>query len=243
MEVANLHHLALKSGPLGAALERAKGKGIAGVLGALGALAEDATGRRLIDAFARFRDEPEGVLVAIVDRPAAYLERWDKVARGRRVVGIAANDAHENIDVAGVKLDPYARSLRLVCTHLLAATNDERGIRAALERGRAYVAFEVFGDPRGFSFSARDGAGGTALRMGEESAFQSGLTLVARSPRRASIRLFRDGREVAREDDATELRAPAKAPGVFRVEVTVERRGREVPWIISNPIYLREDRT
>lgn len=48
------------------------------------------------------RDYPDLVLRLIHRRPAALLRRWDEVARhGRRITGIAGNDAHQNSGLQG----------------------------------------------------------------------------------------------------------------------------------------------
>ncbi|MBT3256203.1 MAG: hypothetical protein HN366_07085 [Deltaproteobacteria bacterium] len=80
--------------------------------------------------------------------------------------------------------------------------------------------------------------GGPTLEMGEERAFQPG-TLFVETPHKGEIRLFRNGKLLARRTGSRFSRAIDR-PGVYRVEV---RRGVPFfglrPWIFSNPIYLR----
>ena len=59
---------------------------------------------------------------------------------------VAGNDAHQNVDFLGVKLDPYERSLGFVTTHILATELTEAAILEALREGRTYVQFEILGD-------------------------------------------------------------------------------------------------
>jgi hypothetical protein len=55
-------------------------------------------------------------------------------------------------------------------------------------------------------------------------------------------RLLRDGEVIVRSE-APEISFPAEKPGIYRIEVYLQGRSplaRDFPWIISNPIYLRE---
>ncbi len=240
MEVYNLHYDALKDGPLGAALERAKGKrSLTALADVLATLEKDPGAKRVLDALSEVTDDPEAPLLAFLDRPSLYLERWDRLGKTRRVPGVAGNDSHENIKIGGATLDPYARTLRLVDTHLLARGREAADVREALLAGRAYVAFEAFGDSFGFAFHAEDSKTGRVIAaMGEELVLTGETDLVAQAPPGGTIRILRDGVVVA-EEQGQELVARVAHPGVYRVEVSVTRRGRALPWIIGNPIYLR----
>lgn len=68
--------------------------------------------------------------------------------------------------VVRIDFDPYVRSLRNVCTHVLAPELTESAIRDALRAGRAYVAHDWMADPTGFRFIVRGDAGreGTGSR-------------------------------------------------------------------------------
>jgi hypothetical protein len=67
-------------------------------------------------------------------------------------------------------------------------------------------------------------------------------TLRAQVPRDASLRLLRDGAEIAAVEGRV-LEQRVEEPGVYRVEALRRRHGRERTWIMSNPIYLRGTRT
>jgi hypothetical protein len=240
MEVWNLHYATLKDGPLGEAIEGAKAeKGLGKLAKILDALSANPDAKRVLAAFDRLSDEPEGMLLELVRRPRAYLSRWDELGKRRRVPGVAGNDSHENVKIGDTQLDPYERTLRVVDTHLFARDAEAKSIREALLEGRGYVAHEVFGESYGFTFFARDASGETRAVLGEEVQGGLPLTLVARAPAGGTIRLLRDG-ETVKEVAGTELVFEARVGGVYRVEVDVERRGRTFPWITSNPIYLRE---
>jgi hypothetical protein len=73
--------------------------------------------------------------------------------------------------------------------------------------------------------------------MGGEAA-AGRRTLRARTPLAASLRLLRDGQELAAAE-GTSLDMEVEEPGVYRVEARRHAKGRERTWILSNPVYLR----
>jgi len=174
--------------------------------------------------------------------PAQNISEWDRLGARRRVVGIAGIDAHQiGIRVAGhvpIRLMSYARSFRYLHTHVLCeelptgdVEHDRDQVYDALRAGRCYMAVDSLAPARGFSFGA-DG-----LPMGAE-ARASEITLRARTPRPAALRLLKDGTEISRVDGAS-LEHTVSEPGVYRVEALLTAYGRERTWILSNPVYLR----
>jgi hypothetical protein len=169
---------------------------------------------------------------------------WDRLCRSRRVVAIGGLDAHQiGVRFRGrvpLRLMGYARSFRQLRTHVMCTalpsgslSEDRELVYDAMREGRCYIAVDSLAPARGFSFWA-DGN----VPMGAEAAFD-GQSLHVRLPRPASeLRLLRDGAVIAAVDGAS-LDAEASAPGVYRVEARLPYRGRELTWILSNPIYLR----
>lgn len=89
------------------------------------------------------RKDPAEAFLEILERPSENLRRWDELNGRRRVTGVAGNDAHQNVRLGGVQLDPYDVALGFVTTHVLAEELTEEAILRALREGRAYVAFEL----------------------------------------------------------------------------------------------------
>ena len=62
-------------------------------------------------------------------------------------------------------------------------------------------------------------------------------------PFAVEIHLLRDGKVVLRSEGPA-ISFPCERPGVYRIEIYL-RGGtplsRDFPWIISNPIYIREE--
>ena len=151
---------------------------------------------------------------------------------------------HQPGDIlARVDLDPYHRSFRNVCTHILAPELSEQAIREALRNGHAYVCHDWMCDPTGFaleSLSAAASGSTPASRaiMGDEVKLEQGNRLLARFPVSCHVRLLKGGKVVA-EQWGESLEHAVTTPGVYRVEGWLDVGGEERGWVYSNPIYVR----
>ena len=169
---------------------------------------------------------PTAALRSLVERPDANLADWDRRLRQRAVSGVSAADRHFHWYL------PFVGVERITSTHVLAPALTEKDLLDALRAGRAYVAFECFGDATGFDFHVVTPEG--RREMGETvAALGARLHVHVSAPARVDV--FRDGDLwVTRGGEGAMEFAPPGA-GVYRVEVY--RDGR--PWILSNPVYLR----
>jgi hypothetical protein len=140
--------------------------------------------------------------------------------------------------LARLDFDPYYRSFRNSSTHVLAPRLDEATIRAALKAGRAFVSHDWMCDATGFRFEAVDARGKSVGEMGDEVKRTDGLTLTARLPIPAYIRLLRGGREVAKSEGTAEFSYEVKEPGAHRLEAWLKLDGEWRPWIFANPVYV-----
>jgi hypothetical protein len=188
---------------------------------------------------------PRYALLGSLASPAATLARWDALLAERDVAGIAGADAHSRVPLGGRRswrFPSYQSLFEVVRTHVLLerplsgdAGSDGRAVLSALARGRAYVALDALARADSFSFTAvaRDGR---RFTMGDTVAPEGGLELrvAGPMPRGARIVLLRDGREVASAGGT--LVAAESQSGVYRVEVRVP--GWQIPWVVSNPIYV-----
>jgi hypothetical protein len=186
-------------------------------------------------------------------RPTENLRRWDDaiVKSNRKLVATAGNDAHSNVGLSlndasgkqwlGIKLDPYERSFRTVRTHVLIKKDKALSAESLLEAialGHCYVSFDIFGDAKGFSFTA---SGTQQKILGDEIEFANGLSLQAGAPLNSRFMLIRDGSPIDQKT-GTGADFPISGAGVYRVEVYLDSLPAPVkgqPWIISNPIYVR----
>ena len=197
---------------------------------------------------------PELMFANFFARPAENLKRWDDAisTSNRKLTALAGNDAHSNVGVSvndaagqqwlGVKLDPYERSFRAVRTHVLVKKDkglSRESLLAAIAAGHCFVSFDIFGDAKGFSFTA---AGAEPQKiLGDEIDLANGLSLNARAPLNSRFTLLRDG-TVIDQKSGTTADFPIAATGAYRVEAYLDSLPALVkgqPWIISNPIYVR----
>ncbi len=80
--------------------------------------------------------------------------------------------------------------------------------------------------------------------MGDEIALSTagGVNLKAAAPMPARFVVFKNGDQVFEVRDTVEINFAAKETGAYRTEVYLEQLGEpfdKMPWIISNPIYVR----
>lgn len=192
----------------------------------------------------------------------------------QRLAVTGGTDAHQNVfptDASdGERIDSYRRMLRWFNNRLLVAgelTPDSA--REALLEGRNHIAFEVFGTPVGFDFTAE--IDGSTYELGEELVLDRGIArllvtlpqLDSRSPASETPplvtgRLYRaseKGRELVEEWTDGPLDLSVTQPGVYRVEIWItpfhlrpylgevasDYEGRQVLWIQSGAIFLREE--
>ena len=164
--------------------------------------------------------------------PEVNMREWDRLCAVRPTVAVGGLDAHQiGIRVGRwvpLRLIGYRRTFGILRTHvLLDGPPDRERVFAALRSGHCYLARDGLADATGFRFHADAAAmGGTTEALS--------LTLRAATPRRARIRLLRNGDEIAAAD-GTELVHEAEGPGVYRAEAWLGDR----LWIASNPVYAR----
>ncbi|HEV3468262.1 MAG TPA: hypothetical protein VG148_03000 [Pyrinomonadaceae bacterium] len=213
--------------------------------------------RLFFDGLWSYAAHPDLLFATFYERPGGNLKRWDEVnaAGAARASAVAGNDAHANVgfDLAwpgggklfGVRLDPYERSFRVVRNHVLLRRGEPLSAEALLEAlraGRSYIAFDLFGEAAGFRFQAENARG--RKTMGEEISLADGtVRLRARAPVECRLLFFRDGEVFAEAGGPSEKELIIERPGVYRVEAYLDQLGSFLhgkPWIISNPIYVRQ---
>lgn len=196
---------------------------------------------------------PDLMFARFYERPADELRKWDELAKTRRLVAIAGNDAHSNVgfqlgdrtgkSLIGVHLDPYERTFGVVRNHVLIEREKPlttETLLAALASGHSYIAFDLFGDASGFTFTATNNR--DTKIMGDEIELLDGVRLNVTTPVRSRTLLIKDGQAIRDEDGAARKEYTVTERGVYRVEVYLTQLGslvKDKPWIISNPIYVR----
>ncbi len=223
----------------------------------------------IFDGIWSFPAYPELMLASYFKRSDENLRKFDEIAAKRKISLFAGTDAHSNIgfhlfgDDAGhrflnFKFDDYATIFRLARQHVLIEKNKpltRENLVEALKAGRSFIGFDVLGDTHGFRFEARrEGVSGQIFQMGTgvlsgmieyQPYFEvppGDILLTSVSPQPGHFVAFRDGNIIHRSELTTEVTIKADKPGVYRVEVYLDQLGPpfdKMPWIISNPIYVR----
>lgn len=177
------------------------------------------------------------------------LALWDSLSSERPVVAFAGSDAHGIKLPMGpfkLKIFPYVFLFRTLNTHILLEEKlDVEAKRArdqvfgALRAGSFFIGSDYLGKTRGFRFFARNSNGGEAS-MGQELSCSSPVELCTVSPSSGRmIRIIKNGR-LLHESREKELQLKITEPGTYRAEVHCRTLlGRLLPWIYSNPIYIK----
>ena len=185
--------------------------------------------------------KPKYVLLKMMDDPCQNLKKWDELNNNHSVYGYFSTDAHLL----------YRSLFSLLQLHLLLknplASDFQKAknqVYDTLRKGKFYNAIDAAAEARGFRFLAKKGK--KTILMGETSILDSPVTLriIAPFPFAKEIHLLRNGKTILR---STKRRVSFKAahPGTYRVEVYLREKtplDENIPWIISNPIFLGEDK-
>jgi hypothetical protein len=148
-----------------------------------------------------------------------------------------------NVGPMTIEIFPYKVHFRTLKTHILLdkpMADDFETARdqlyQALLNCRVFCSNVRWGDADTFQFTAE--ADGRLVTCGDSLESHEGVMLKVELPRRATIKLIRDGREVIKTD-SKRLEFGVSAPGLYRVEAWSGKRG----WIFSNHIRIGVDRT
>ncbi|HEU5142835.1 MAG TPA: CehA/McbA family metallohydrolase [Solirubrobacterales bacterium] len=209
---------------------------------------------RLVRAAIDYPLGPPSALASLLDRPGVTLDRWDAMTERRAVVAVAGHDAHGGVAEGGrggwrrrLGVPSYEASFRTFALRTIlpadlrgSAADDARVVVEAIKSGRTFTAIDAVATPAFIDFRAA--AAGVPGLTGQTIPFAAGATVTVRAtvPDGGRLVLFRGGSEVA-QSTTDELTARADAPGAYRVEVRAGTAPGDppVPWLVTNPIYLR----
>lgn len=148
-----------------------------------------------------------------------------------------------NPDEAGwvfkAELDTYFHSFQYVQTHIFADSLHSGSLKDNLVRGHAFVSFESMLDAKGFEYLATDGYGEVLGIMGDELALADIDRLEASSPYPVKFELIKDGKVIETSESTYDFSYQPTLPGNYRLTARIPLRGEWVPWIYTNPIYIR----
>lgn len=198
--------------------------------------------------------KPEA-LVTLLDRPGDVLARWDALTRERRVVAVAAADAHARLGLRSLG-EPYEnsaslpvpsyeqvfRTFSIALPHVALtgnAADDALAVIGAIRSGDVYSVVDAIAGPAAMLFTGTSGAVKAMAGDVMPLAGQVTLRVDAQAPPEARIELLKDGSSVASAAGPVLEHVTGDA-GVYRVEVSLPRAPGQppVPWMLSNPIYV-----
>lgn len=176
------------------------------------------------------------------------LQLWDKLLlEGRKIAAVGGSDAHAlhaSLGPLRRTLFPYFFHFQGVNTHLITnkeltgdISTDRKMILQALSRGSSFIGYDLPASTCGFRFSASNqnqetGMGGELPAAGENE-------LRISLPTAGEIHLLRNGAITQVWKDQKDASLTTSKPGIYRVEVYRNFRGRQRGWIFSNPIWIQ----
>ncbi len=199
---------------------------------------------------------PAETLGLLLDRSDAVMRQWDELTRSRRVVALAAADAHARLGIPRAEepsrarlalplpgYEPVFRAFSLALPNVKLTgdpARDQEAVVNEIRAGRVFSSIDALAARPAFAFTATSGRHRAVA--GETLTVDGPVRLDAhvQSPSDAQILLLRDGVQ-ALETSGSSLQFESEPrPGVYRVEVKLPwAPGRPaVPWIVSNPIYV-----
>ncbi len=220
-----------------------------------GAAAPWAARRRLLAALVDYPFRPAAVIASLV-RPSGAIADWEAVTVRRRLVAIAGVDAHAKI--APRSADPgdsryalpfpgYEASFRVLSIHVQPdrafsgdAAADARVLMRAIRSGHLYTAVDAAASPASFVFTATNEHG--TVNEGDELGAGGPVTLRVRSnaPPAFTTTIWKGSAVLSTDHHGPDvtLDVPAE-PAVYWADIRATGRPTSVPWVRSNPIYVR----
>ena len=138
-------------------------------------------------------------------------------------------------------IDTYNEGFDYITNYVFAENLSTPSLAEHIKKGHLYTAFKTLGDAKGFNFYATGKDGKLAGIMGDSISISNLKTLNALTPLPGQYRLIHNGKAIkTTETDAYQLTVSEPfEKGFYRVEVHVNIGGLYVPWIYSNPIYVK----
>ncbi len=183
---------------------------------------------------------PDYWLLKILDSPVKNLKKWDEMNTTHPVHGFFSTDAHLLYRPLLTLFQLHLR-LRQPLSSSFEEARDQ--VFRVLRKGRFYCAIDAAAEAKGFRFWAKTEEGNIPMGARTKFRFPLRLRIKAPFPFAKEIHLIHDGEKIL-SSRKKNLTHEVTEPGLYRVEVYLRERsplGKNVPWIISNPIFLRRE--
>lgn len=200
---------------------------------------------------------PVETLAGLLDRPEPVLQRWDQIARTRRVPALAGADAHARLgfrqgsdpyeDRVLARAPSYEVSFRAFTNHVILdgaltgdAAHDAALVLAGIREGRMFTSID--GLARLGAFEARASSGQGIARPGEylDIAGVVAIDAAITAPPGTTLTVLRDGAPLYETQERALRLDVGTMPGAYRIEARLPRAltTGSVPWLITNPMYV-----
>ena len=222
--------------------------------------------RHVAAALLDYPFRPSETIAGLIRSGEGLAYQWAAVAARRPVVAIGGVDAHARLDLRNDPVDTrftlpvpgYESSFRVLSIRIRpdrALTGDAAAdggvVMRAIRGGHLYTSVDAIATPPSFEFTAIGPQG--SAREGEQLAAGGAVTLSIKSnaPPQFTTTVWDGARMIGSEhrEQAFTVPLPAGSLGVYWVEIRAPGRPRgawggqtsvaSLPWIRSNPIYIR----
>jgi hypothetical protein len=183
--------------------------------------------------------KPSYALLKMLKRPAKNLQKWDELNHIHPTLGFYSVDAHLL----------YGSLLPFLQLHVLLEKplSDEfeqasHQVLSTLRQGRFYNAVDHAAQASGFRFWAQKGQSSIPMGVSSEFDSQTALHIRAEFPFAFEVCLIHNGKKIMSSAEKRIVHQPMH-PGFYRVEVYLKERTpmrKDIPWILSNPIFFRK---
>jgi hypothetical protein len=188
----------------------------------------------------QFQVRPER---ALIGPPLPVVRDWDAAQLDRPIPAFAGINAHVRKQplLEWRELFPYRASMRTLRTSVFCPEIPHNHSRAAdqiwkaLRQGHSFMSNRTLGDPAGFDFRYLSRKGEQKV-MGETARYAPGARVEVTLPQEAEV-VIRVNSLPLLWATGQKISFPAPSPGIYRVEVRLERR----VWIFSNAIRVLTD--
>lgn len=178
---------------------------------------------------------------------------WDEWSQRKPLSGYVGSDATSKLRISkrfSLNFPSYKSIFKMAQNHVLlreelVGIGDHKILVEALKNGNSYFSIDIFGDPSGFVFFASS-TNNKSILMGEQIQLDSLKSLNVSLPRiedDLEIDLYRNGQVIKTFNKGFSYKV--QQVGVYRVVVKRDpffpllRDQKWIPWIFSNPIYVR----
>jgi len=146
----------------------------------------------------------------------------------------------ENGWIFKLMLDTYETGFNHVTNYVLADTLSVTSLSRHIKRGHLFTAFKSLGDAKGFMFYSINQDDVPGCISGDSITMEEAKSLNAVSPLPGQFRLIHDSKTVntSTADDYLYSWGEFLEKGAYRIEVHIRLKGKYLPWIYSNPIYI-----